>query len=46
MTEKANLTPREQEIILRIVNKGSCAEVRRKTDGTIVIYEVKKNKAC
>lgn len=40
------LTAREQEIILRIINSGSCAEVRRKTDGTVAIYEVKKNKAC
>lgn len=39
------LTAKEQAIILRIINNGSCAEVRRKTDGTVVIYEVKKNKA-
>lgn len=46
MNEKATLSQREQEIILRIINKGSCAEVKRRTDGSVVIYEVKKNKAC
>lgn len=46
MNEKATLSQREQEIILRIINKGSCAEVKRRADGSVVIYEVKKNKAC
>ena len=31
------------EAILKIVNKGGNAEVKRRTDGTLVVYEVKKN---
>lgn len=31
------------EAIRRIVEKGNNAEVRRKKDGTLVVYEVKKN---
>lgn len=31
------------ETIKRIVDKGNNAEVRRKKDGTLIVYEVKKN---
>ena len=31
------------DAIKKIVNKGSNAEVKRKKDGTLVVYEVKKN---
>lgn len=31
------------EAIKRIVNNGANAEVKRKKDGTLVVYEVKKN---
>ncbi len=31
------------EAIIKIVEKGNNAEVRRKKDGTLVVYEVKKN---
>ena len=44
MTDK--LTPKQQDIILKIIDRGNSAEVKRKIDGSIIIYEVKKNKAC
>lgn len=31
------------EAIRKIVNRGGNAEVKRKKDGTLVVYEVKKN---
>lgn len=31
------------EAIKKIVNSGGNAEVKRKKDGTLVVYEVKKN---
>lgn len=31
------------EAIRRIVDKGGNAEVKRRKDGTLVVYEVKKN---
>lgn len=31
------------EAIKKIVNKGNNAEVKRKKDGTLVVYEIKKN---
>lgn len=31
------------EAIWKIVNRGGNAEVKRKKDGTLVVYEVKKN---
>lgn len=32
--------------ILIIVERGNDAEVRRKKDGTIVVYEIKKSVCC
>ena len=46
MTKDNILTREQQAVILSIIRRGSCAEVRQKSDGTIVIYEVKRNKAC
>lgn len=31
------------EAIKKIVNKGNNAEVKRQKDGTLVVYEIKKN---
>ena len=31
------------EAIKRIVDKGNNAEVKRRKDGTLIVYEVKKN---
>lgn len=33
------------EILKSILRRGNSAEVKQRTDGSIVIYEVKKNKA-
>ena len=47
MTEgRKDLTDKQQAVILEIIRRGSCAEVRQKSDGAIIIYEVKKNKVC
>jgi hypothetical protein len=40
------MSENEQKImnaIKRIVEKGNNAEVKRKKDGTLIVYEVKKN---
>lgn len=31
------------EAIRKIINRGNDAEVRKKKDGSIIVYEVKKN---
>ncbi len=40
------MSEKEQKImdaIKKIVEKGNNAEVKRKKDGTLIVYEVKKN---
>ena len=46
-TPQANITPEEEKAIIKIrqiLNRGRSAEVKRRMDGGLTVYEVRKEK--